>query len=208
MPSHYPAVSVIHNYIQYVASWNVADCEKVWWHAEGHREYYRVCDLLGWRLPAGLEGGDDTVFFRQVIEFLHKSKALYLPREWSLFVAGCAQRGRSNQGREGWWGWALTRKHFIRYSPLPIDSLPTRSFLSRLFAKFEGQRPWVFYAVAWLGVWFRILIFSCKACVILFLLFTRKGWEPQSLCTEQKGLGELQKGIVVHNATHFSILQG
>lgn len=90
--------------------------------------------LLGWR-------GEMTQFsFRQVIEFLHKSKALYLPREWSLFVAGCAQRGRSNQGREGWWGWALTRKHFIRYSPLSIDSLPTQSFLSRLFAKFEGWR--------------------------------------------------------------------
>ncbi len=135
--------------------------------------------LLGWR-------GEMTQFsFRQVIEFLHKSKALYLPREWSLFVAGCAQRGRSNQGREGWWGWALTRKHFIRYSPLPIDSLPTQSFLSRLFAKLEGQRPWVFYAVAWLGVWFRILIFSCKACVILFLLFTKKGGN-RSLCVLNK----------------------
>lgn len=44
---------------------------------------------------------------------------------------------------------------------------------------------------------FRMVIFYCRACVFLSLaLFTRKGWEPLSLSTKQKGLGELPKAIV------------
>lgn len=178
--SHYPVLSVIHNYIQSVVSWNMADCEKVWWRAEGHCEYYRVCDLLGWRLPAGL--GEMTQFsFRQVIEFQHKSKALYLPREWSLFVAGCAHRGRSNQGREGWWGWALTRKHFIRYSPLFLLILcPLRPLFpsSPLFSRFEGwrwQRPWAFsYSGLIRSVIQDTHIFSQGMCYSLLAVYKKR----------------------------------
>lgn len=146
-------------------------------------------------------GGEMTQFsFRQVIEFQRKSKALYLPREWSLFVAGCAHRGRSNQGREGWWGWALTRKHFIRYSPLFLLILcPLRPFFlsSPLFLKFERWRwqcPWAFsYSGLIRSVIQDTDIFSQGMCYSLLAVY-KKRVGTASIVDRTKGFRRAPEG--------------